>query len=276
MIQPALRPEEVLAAAGGETCVIVAGPDRTMTDAVRECARWSTRVIDNSDGDPERIARTAVGLAGPATTLAKGSIPTAYLARAMLETVDPGDRLVHVAWIFVPSIGRSVLLADAGINLEPEGKVALAVAEGALRLARRLGMNGGVALLGHSDHPDLRVRANRRAVAWAELLRGDHRFADRPVVGPVSLDLALDPSANTNKLGREYVPVDILLAPDIVTANVLYKAFMMSGDCVVASVALSHKLVAAVPSRSSSRLEKSVSVALAVLAAHNGVPPLTL
>lgn len=261
-----MKPEALLACAPRSTSVVVAGADPTISDAIEYYGPWRSVVVDDPSGDPAKVAQVAVERCGPAEILAKGGIPTADLARALLRATGTSDRLVHVAWAYLASLGRSVIIADAGINLEPEGEAQTCIAERALHVARRLGMNGGIALLGHSDGTDQRVQSSVRAGQWAERLRVDAAFDGVNIIGPVSLDLALDPVARKRKRHEDFPPIDILLAPEIVTANVLYKALMLSSDCAVAGIALSTRISAAVPSRSSDRLEKGLSIALAAAA----------
>jgi phosphate butyryltransferase len=268
-----VKPQELLAIAPRDTSVVVAGPDPTISEAIEHHGPWRSLVVNDPTGNPAKIAQAAVEKCGPADILAKGGIPTADVARALLRATGTNDRLVHVAWAYLGSLGRSVIIADAGINLEPEGEVQTILAERALHVAQRLGMSGGIALLGHSDAADHRVQSSVRAGEWAERLRGEAAFDGVNVIGPVSLDLALDPVARERKRHNDFPPIDILLAPEIVTANVLYKALMLSGDCVVAGIALATKISAAVPSRSSDRLEKGLSIALAAAANYGCCGP---
>lgn len=93
------------------------------------------------------------------------------------------------------------------------------------------------------------------------------------MIGPISLDLALSPSSRVRKNSRSLPLVHVLLAPDIVVANVMFKAFQLAGGCHAAGIVVSDEMVAAVPSRSGSTIEKALSVALARLVKNSRFKP---
>jgi phosphotransacetylase len=198
--------------------------------------------------------------------LVKGSVTTAHLVRALLAVRrDSSDRLVHAAWVYNTVQRRAFVLADAGINLEPDRAVQFDIATRALELASALGMGGGIAVLGHSDVVDPRVQSSIRAAEWSEALSSDSRFSGVPVTGPISLDLALSRQARMAKQAGELPVFDVVLAPDIVVGNVLFKAFMLAPRCLVTGVLLGGNMAVAVPSRANSAEEKALAVALAQL-----------
>src|SRR5437899_863702 len=84
-------------------------------------------------------------------------------------------------------------------------------------------MSEGIAVLGHSDRGHPAVESLRRAEAWVRELVDAGCAA---VVGPISLDLALSDAARRAKGAEDLPEIGIVLAPDIVVGNVLYKALM--------------------------------------------------
>jgi phosphate butyryltransferase len=247
--------------------VVIAGHDVRLESAVERHSLGVVKVIQTQDGQSAELARLAVTeYLREGGVLAKGSVTTAQLVRALLAVPhEANDRLVHVAWVYDVAHRRAFVLADAGINLEPDGAVQLDIAIRALELASALGMEGGIAVLGHSDSVDSRVQSSVRAGEWVATLRGDPRFAGTPVSGPISLDLALSGKARRVKHAGLMPVFDVLLAPDIVVGNVLFKAFMLAPHYVVTGVLLSRDMAVAVPSRANSTLEKALAVALARL-----------
>jgi phosphotransacetylase len=265
-----LTPADLLAAARGDSTVVIAGHDARLKFAVERFALGVVKMIGTEHDAPAEIARAAVDhYLQTGGILAKGSVTTAQLARALLGARrDSTARLVHAAWVYDAAHKRAFVLADAGINLEPDRAVQVEIAARALELAASLGMEGGVAVLGHSDSADSRVQSSVRAAEWVETLRTDSRFSGIPVAGPISLDLALSRKARGVKHATALPDFDVLLAPDIVVGNVLFKAFMLAPRCVVTGVLLTRDTAVAVPSRANSPIEKALAVVLAELIAR--------
>jgi phosphate butyryltransferase len=253
--------EELMRRGRSEDPVVVAGDDPRMSEAISRHGLGRLVPSERRADDGDDVAGNAVVLAQRTRALlAKGSVPTAPLIRSILRSREGGDRLVHVTWAFLPSVSRSFLLADAGVNLAPDASTRAEIAKRVRRVARALGMSEAIAVLGHSDRAHPAVESLRRAEAWVREL-ADAGCA--PVVGPISLDLALSDAARRAKGAEDLPEIGIVLAPDIVVGNVLYKALMLGADAVVASAVAASRFAAAVPSRASSPDEKALSVALA-------------
>lgn len=247
--------------AQGDFEVVVAGADDASEAAVREFGLGTPHVVELGSHDATADEAVRVALVRRATLL-KGSVSTPALARALLRA-GTQSRLVHVSLLGFPALDRVAVLADAGINLEPDGDTQVEIAERALEVARALGLEGGICLLGHAESADLRISSSRRALEWVARLTA--HFAERgiSVAGPLSLDLALSESARRKK--QSALPTfDVVVAPDIIVANVLFKAVMLAGS-VAAGVIASEEDVVALPSRAGTIAEKGVSLALARL-----------
>jgi len=250
--------------ARGDYPVIIAGPEEHALVAVHEFGLGRAEIVA-ADTDEAVAAETVERARHAGALILKGSISTPALARALLRSGDRSSRFVHVALLAFPALGRLVVLADAGINLQPTGDVQVEVAERALEVAHALGLTGGVCVLGHAEHPDKRIASSKRGVDWAERLTRRFDGEDIAVAGPLSLDLALSDRSRQKK-GSALPRFDVVLAPDIVVANVLFKAVMLSGGAA-AGVLASKEAAVAVPSRAGTPTEKAISLALARLLA---------
>jgi phosphate acetyltransferase len=144
----------------------------------------------------------------------------------------------------------------------------------AVGVARHLGRERPrVALLSYRETPDTGLPSSLLMLDVQE--KFGWKFADQGVtlVGPTSLDIALDDESAIAKGSDAGGRCDVLIAPDIVVANVLYKAFMLRPDCVVAGVVVNGDGKAiAVPSRAASSRDRIASVALATAAAGVDIP----
>jgi phosphotransacetylase len=247
------KPRVRVAAAGGD--------DPTVLQALREAADrgWvvptlvgpaaETRALAGTlgvgmdgftlvDAEGEGVAAAAVAEVrrGFARLLMKGRIATPELLRAVL---DPGHGLrsgrvvCQVVLMEVPRDGRRFLLADTGVSVRPRLDQKADILESAAEVARALG----------SDRPCVAVMAATESlnvtmpetVDAAELQTRAERgeFPGCAVQGPLSFDLAYAPdAADRKRIGGEVVgAADVMLFPDLLSANLTVKAVMYTAEC---------------------------------------------
>ena len=223
--------------------------------------------------DPVAASTLAVKLVheGQAELVMKGLVKTKDFLRAVLDQefgMRRGRPLSHIAVFESPDRSRLMLLTDSGINIRPRFSRKVAIVENALLVADALGI----------DEPKVAVIAAVETVELptmpasldAEMLRRmgkAGKFGRCIIDGPLSMDNALD--AHTAEIKGRTSPVaghaDIIIAPDIETANAIYKTISYLAKRELASIVVGAAGPAVVASRADSVNTKLYSIALGCL-----------
>jgi len=225
---------------------------------------------------------------GRANLIMKGLISTSTILKAVLVKeaglVPAGGILSHITVFDAPDCGqplpgpeRLMLLTDAGVNIRPTLQRKVEILKNALAVARRLGIAAPrAAMLAATEkvnYPAMPATLDADIIAK---MAGSGEFGDALVAGPLSLDLAVSPSAAAMKgvAGPVAGQADILCTPDIESGNILYKALNSLLNITLASVVVGSRVPVVVPSRGDSEQSKFASIALAayLAAAENGDP----
>jgi phosphate butyryltransferase len=216
---------------------ILVGPERGIRLAAQsEEVDLSGFVIHHAEGPA--IAAKAVGLvrSGAASALMKGQIPTPDLMKAVLDSREGlrTERVIcQIVLMEIPRDQRRFLMADTGICVAPGLDDRIDILGSAVELARMLGaMKPRVALLAATET----VKASMpETVEWAELTRRSRlgEFGDCVVEGPLSFDLAYATDAGTKKHLESEVggTADVMLFPNLLSANLTVKAIMYTAGC---------------------------------------------
>ena len=233
--------------------------------------------------EPNPVAACAAAVRlvaeGRADLVMKGLVPTKDFVRAILNQefgLRRGRPLSHIALFESPDQSRLMLLTDSGINIRPRFNRKAAIVRNALEVANALGIDEPkVAVIAAVETLQLPAMP---ATLDAELLRrmGEAGLFGRCVVdGPLSMDNALDSHTAEVKgrTSRVAGHADIIVAPDIETANAIYKTIRYPARRELASIVVGAAGPAVVASRSDSANTKRYSIALGTLlgrAASNG------
>lgn len=222
--------------------------------------------------DRQSAAQIAVSLIREkrAQILMKGFLGTADLLRPVLDRergLRAGGLLSHVAVLELRESqeSRLLLITDAGINIAPSLAEKVEIIRNAAGVARRLGINRPrVAVLAALELINPAMPLTIEAAALAKMAdRG--QLQGIAVDGPLALDNALSAKAADRKgIGGEVAgKADILLAPEIVCANVLYKALVHVGNLPAAGVVAGASVPIVMTSRADSWETRLNSLALA-------------
>jgi phosphate butyryltransferase len=254
-------------------------------DALPERLRHA-EIVDAPD--EASAVRRAVELvrSGEGQILLKGKTQTGTLLHAVLdrETGLRTGRLLSDCFLFECPCKdgvRLVCITDGGINLNPDLQVKRQILENAVELYNRLGFaRPRVAVLSAVESV---LPGHGPSMDAAALARMAHCgiLTDCEVEGPLSLDLAISPEAVAKKGHKGDVAgrADILLCPEIVSANLLAKSTTYFAKLPLAHVIMGAAAPVLIPSRSDTPEAKMYSIALGALtvkhrsAAENGAPP---
>jgi phosphotransacetylase len=184
--------------------------------------------------DTDEPARTAVATVtqGKAQLLMKGQIATPALMSAVLTReggLRTGRTIAQVVLMEIPRDGRRFLLADTGITPRPTLEQKKDLLRSMVQIAEKLGEpHPRVALMAASEKASDALPDTHEAAALAtEGLPGC------VVQGPLSFDLAYALEAGQRKgiTGDVTGAADLMLFPDLTSANLTVKAIMYTADC---------------------------------------------
>jgi phosphate butyryltransferase len=247
-------------ARGRPATVAVAGAaDRTVLDALRAAGDrgWVSPILFGQEEeirgaaeeagvdlqgftlleaeDPAGAAVVAVR-SGRAQMLMKGRIATPDLMRAVLDPesgLRAGRAICQVVLMEIARDARRFLMADTGVMIRPDLAKKIDVMAGAVELARAIG----------SDRPRVAIMAASEKVVSsmpetlhaAELRRRNRggEFPDCAIEGPLSFDLAYAvDAAEKKRVGGEVAgAAEVMIFPDLASANLTVKAIMYTADC---------------------------------------------
>jgi len=206
---------------------------------------------------------------GEAAVLMKGNLSTKDLVRAVLDHhvgLRTGRMLSHVALFDAPPLGRPVLLTDCGVNIRPNFAQKIEILRTAVEIARKLGVRRPrVAALAAIEYVDLPAMPATLDAKLLERMAGAGELGDIVVQGP----LALDDAVSRDVVRTKEIPgpvagrADILLAPEIETANCLYKALTCFAGLECASIIGGAGAPIALTARADSARVKFLSIAFA-------------
>jgi len=224
--------------------------------------------------DDEAAARIAVGLVREhqADLLMKGKISTSTLIHAVLDRetgLRTGHLLSQVVLVPAPGGDRLMLLTDAAINIAPTLNDKADICRNAIGVARALGIERpNVALLCALEFVKPDMPATVDAAALTQMNRRG-QIADAYLEGPIALDAVLSRFAAERKgIDSPLVEAtDILVAPDIEAANILYRAILYFAHVPTGGVVVGARVPLVLLSRAEPAETKLHSIALAMLLA---------
>ena len=242
-------------AAARERGVALAGCQFLETQTRADAAAEAVRCVARGDGD----------------ILVKGLLQSADLLRAVLSRANgltTGRTLSHVGVFQFEGSDRFYFVTDAALSIAPDYAQKIDIVQNAVDLAHRLGIPQPiVAILCAIETVNPEMPATVDAACLAKMAeRGAIRGAR--VEGPLALDNAVSVEAARHKgitselAGR----ADILVAPNIEAANILYKALIFFARAEEAGIVMGARAPIVLASRSDSVRNKLYSMALSALA----------
>lgn len=213
---------------------------------------------------------------GEADILLKGKVQTSNFLRAVL---DPGEglrpgRLLSDVFVFEDprrSGNQLVMITDGGVNPAPNLQQKIEILRNAVEVAHKLGnMNPKVAVLSAVETvvPEWPSSLDAALLAQMSLRR---QITGCVVDGPLALDNAVSPQAAEAKNLDSAVAgrAEILICPDIESANLLAKSTTYFAGFRLAHVIMGASAPILIPSRADSAEAKLLSIALGIVVSDN-------
>jgi phosphotransacetylase len=239
---------------------------------IRQCARDCGVNLDGFtlvDADEPGSAAVALVRRQQVRLVMKGRIATPSLMKAMLDPaagLRTNRVICQVVLLELPHADRRFLLADTGVCIAPTLAQKIDILQSAVNLAHQLGAEcPRVACMAATETT---VDSMPETLDAAELERRN-RAGEIPgcvVRGPLSFDMAFDAAAAAKKNRRDaaFDIADVLLFPNLLSANLTVKAIMYTADCRFGGVLCGAACPVVFMSRSDTAATRLNSLALAL------------
>lgn len=221
---------------------------------------------------PEQAARAAVDAveSGRVGLLMKGAIHSDVFLRPIIRELRRGPRISHVFMAEMASYHKLLFITDAAINIQPDVRAKAEILQNAVNLTWWLGnQRARVAALSAIEMVNPAIPSTLDAACLAKMgERG--QIAHAQIDGPLAFDTAI--SAESARIKGLTSPVaghaDILLVPDLVSGNILYKDLEYLAGARFAGIVLGACVPVVLTSRADPEDVRIASLALARVAAH--------
>jgi phosphate acetyltransferase len=210
--------------------------------------------------------------AGKAEALMKGALHTDELMGAVVapEGLRTNRRISHVFALDASHYHKLLFITDAAVNIEPDLEVKADIVRNAIDLVHMLGIaQPKVALLAAVETIYPRMRSTLDAAALCKMVdRG--QITGALIDGPLAFDNAISSEAAQIKHINSVVAgdADILVAPDIESANMMAKQLIYLAGADAAGLVLGARVPIILTSRSDSARTREISALLALLYAR--------
>jgi phosphotransacetylase len=212
---------------------------------------------------------------GRAETLMKADIATAELLAAVIHKtrgIRTERRLSHVFVLDVPNYHKPLFITDGAINVDPDLHIKKDIAQNCIDFCHALGIaEPKMAILAAVEKVKSNMPSTIDAAALCKMA-DRHQITGAIIDGPLAFDNAISAKAAAIKHIESPVSgdADILMAPDLESANMLAKQLMYLADADSAGIALGAKVPIILNSRSDGVLARLASCALASHMVING------
>jgi len=254
---------------------VLVGDKRGIAQVAR-LAKFALRGIEViHQPDPKDAAAAAVALcrSGEADILMKGSVNTDVVLRAILDRdrgLGRGGLLSNVTVFESPTDKRLLFMTDPAVNINPDLARKVEMLRNAVWVARRLGFASvKVAVLAAVEKINPKDMPATVDAAVLARMGESGQIPGAQVAGPYALDIAVSTAAAKCKHieGPVAGRADVLLCPDIHSANILYKSLIYFAGRDLANAMIGVKTPLVMSSRSDSLLTKLYTIALSVVLA---------
>jgi len=205
---------------------------------------------------------------GNADVLMKGLVGSGPFLKAVLDGekgLRKSKTLSHVAFFESPYYHKLIGLSDAALNVEPEFAEKVAILNNGVEAFRKLGIKTPkVAVIGAVETVNPKMQPSTDA-ALMTMMNKRNQITNCIVDGPLALDNAVSAEAAHHKGIESPVAgdVDLILTPDIYSANIMYKTLNFMGGSFSAAVIMGAKVPVVLTSRSDSDKSKFMSIVVA-------------
>ncbi|MEN6457635.1 MAG: phosphate acyltransferase [Thermoguttaceae bacterium] len=254
---------------------ILIGDRQAVTRRCRSLKISLTGVEIVDEPDPKLAAVKAVAMCrdGSADILMKGAVDTSVILRAVLDRdhgLGRGGLLSNVTLFDSPIEKRLMFMSDPAVVIKPDVVQKVDMVRNAIWVAHRLGFaRPKVAVLAAVEKVNPKAMPDTADAAVLNQMGASGQFANADIAGPYALDIAVSKKAAETKhvTGPVAGSADILMCPDIQSANIFYKSLVYFAGREIANAIVGVKTPLVMSSRSDSSLTKLYTMALSVVLA---------
>jgi phosphate acetyltransferase len=263
------------AARRGFIIPVLVGPEDKIRAAAQEAQidLGPYRIVNAAHSHESPQKAVALASAGEVEALMKGSLHTDEIMGAIVPAsagLRTSRRISHAFVMDVATYPKMFIMTDAAVNIFPDLEVKRDIVQNAIDLAHALGVEvPKVGILSAVEVINPKIPSTLDAAALCKM-------ADRGQItggildGPLAFDNAI--SAQAAKIKGIVSPVsgdvDILLAPDLESANMLFKQLTYLAGAEGAGIVLGTRIPIVLTSRADSVRTRLASVAVMVQVAH--------
>jgi phosphate acetyltransferase len=236
------------------------------------------RIVDVPHSHAAAAKAVELAQAGEVESIMKGSLHTDEIMGAIVSSssgMRTSRRISHAFVMDIPAYPKMLMMTDAAINIFPSLEVKRDIIQNAIDLGRVLGIaTPKVGILSAVETVTSKIPSTLDAAALCKMAdRG--QITNGVLDGPLAFDNAI--SAQAAKTKGIDSPVsghaDILLAPDIESANMLLKQLTYLAGAEGAGIVLGARIPVVLTSRADSvrtRLASAAVMAIVAQAARSG------
>ena len=234
---------------------------------LREC-----RFVDVPHSHAAAQHAVAMAAADEVEVLVQGSQRTNELLRAVIAPngLRTARRISHVLYIDVQTYPHPLFITDTLVNIDPSLEAKMDIVQNAIDFAHTMGVpEPKVALLAAIETVTPKMRATTDAAALCKMAdRG--QITGAILDGPLGFDNAVSLISARKQGIRSVVAghADVLVAPDLESANMLAKQLEHLSDAISGGVAMGARVPIVLLNRSDSQQSRVASCALAQFVAY--------
>lgn len=258
---------------------ILVGPEKVIRKVAEDNNIDLTgAVFHDTPEDEETAASAAVEIVknGGAAMIMKGNLHSDHFLHPIVKNLRvPGRRLSHCFYLDIPG-ARPIIVSDAAVNINPDLETKAQILKNAVDLALVIGMDPYVAILTATETLESKNPATIDASCLVTMCkRGQIDIGNVPVDGPLGTDNALSEVAAKIKGIKSDVAgkANVLITPDMNSANILVKAIEVFTHSLTAGVVLGAQVPIILTSRSDPADARVASCVLARLIAEKANQP---
>ena len=245
--------------------------DRTKIEEIASALNFELNGIDIIDEkNPTQSCKLCVGLIKDkkAQILMKGLVNTSDYLRAVLDKENglrTGQLLSHIAFFELKNYHKLLAVTDVAQNIAPNLDEKIEILKNAIDCFHLLGVElPKIAAITAVENVNPKMEATIHASALTMMYKRN-QIKGCIIDGPLALDNAISKESAGHKgiLSDVSGDVDLILAPDIESGNILYKSLTYFAGATVAAIILGASVPIVLTSRSDSDRSKLMSIALA-------------
>lgn len=263
------------AARRGIIAPLLVGPEEKIRKAAEEAKidLGSWRIVSTEHSHASAARAVELARAGEVESLMKGSLHTDEIMGAIVPSASgmrTSRRISHSMVIDVPTYHKMFIMTDAAVNIAPTLADKKDIVQNAIELDHALGVERPkVGILSAVETVNASIPSTLDAAALCKMAeRG--QITGGILDGPLAFDNAISAEAARIKGIKSEVSgdADILLAPDLESANMLFKQLTYLAGAEGAGIVLGTRIPVVLTSRADSVRSRLASAAVMAIVAQ--------